>query len=341
MKLCLIRALGVALLATVLARPAAWSAPLPDSHSQSPSLPKVFDKAVPETVQDLKEIQDHVKGLLPKLVPATVGLRIGGSSGSGVILKDGYILTAGHVSGKPDQDVQIILHDGKKIKGKTLGANRGIDSGMIKITDEGEFPYAEMGDITDLKKGAWCLAIGHPNGFQTGRSPVVRLGRVLETNKSFLRSDCTLVGGDSGGPLFDMTGKVIGVHSRIGSPITANIHVPVDTYRESWDRLAKGEVWGDGLFGPKTRNSDAYLGVRRDPDTKEYRILQVAEDSPAEKAGLRVGDVLLAMDGTKVLSTEDLTRFLGRKQPGAQVALQVQRGEQVLDLKVILTKRQD
>jgi serine protease Do len=191
-----------------------------------------------------------------------------------------------------------------------------------------------------LKKGAWCLAIGHPNGFQTGRSPVVRLGRVLETNKSFLRSDCTLVGGDSGGPLFDMTGKVIGIHSRIGNPITANIHVPVDTYRESWDRLAKGEVWGNTLFGSKTP-SDAYLGVRRDPDSKDYRIEQVAENSPAEKAGLRVGDVLLAIDGTKILSTEDLTRFLSRRQPGAQVGLQVLRGAQTLDLKVTLIKRPD
>jgi serine protease Do len=333
-----VRTMSVVLLALLMVPAAARSAP-PAATSESLSLPGVFDKAVPENVQDLKAIQDHVKQLLPKTVPVTVGLRIGGASGSGVIVsKDGYILTAGHVSGKEGQDVQILLHDGKTLKGKTLGANRGIDSGMIKITQEGEYPFAEMAENAELKKGAWCLAIGHPGGFQKGRSPVVRLGRVLETNKGFLRTDCTLVGGDSGGPLFDMHGRVIGIHSRIGNAITANIHVPVETYRESWDKLAAGEVWGSTLFGPRVA-SDTYLGVRRDPDAKEYRIELVAPESPAEKAGLRVNDVILSIDGKKIVTTDDLTRFLGGKKAGNQIAVLVQRGDANLTLNATLIKR--
>jgi serine protease Do len=339
MKLSSIRALAVILAAALIALPATWSAPLPPSAATTAPLPKAFDKTVPETVQDLKEIEAHVKKLLPKLVPVTVGLRIGGSSGSGVIIsKDGYILTAGHVSGKPDQDVVIIMHDGKQLKGKTLGANRGIDSGMIKITGDDEYEHAEMAE-GDVKKGSWCLAIGHPGGFQKGRSPVVRLGRILETNSGFVRSDCTLVGGDSGGPLFDMNGRVIGIHSRIGNPITANIHVPVATYRDTWDKLAQSEVWGNAFFGGKAQ-SDAYMGIRRDPDSNNYRIQVVAAESPAEKAGLRVDDVLLTIDGTKIMSTDDLTNFLSRKRPGNVVALQVQRGEDTLTIKLTLAKRE-
>lgn len=314
-------------------------------------LPQVFDKAVPESVKDLKEIEAHVKKLLDKVIPATVGLRIGGSSGSGVIIdKDGTVLTAAHVSGKPDQDVQIILHDGKKLKGKTLGGNRGIDSGMLKITDPGPFPFVDMGTSSDLKKGNWCMAIGHPNGFQTGRAPVVRLGRILEidkrTDKGFIRSDCTLVGGDSGGPLFDMYGKVIGIHSRIGGPITANIHVPVDTFVETFDRLAKGEIWGDALFGgkkggPKKTGGDAYLGIKVDPNAKDCRLQFVNPDSPAGRAGLMADDVIISIDGKKIASSVDFDNVLRGKQPGNLIALEVRRGEDHLSMKITLSKRAD
>ncbi|MCL6480244.1 MAG: trypsin-like peptidase domain-containing protein, partial [Firmicutes bacterium] len=84
----------------------------------------------------------------------------------------------------------------------------------------------------------------------------VRLGRVQWRNENLIRTDCTLVGGDSGGPLFDMHGKVIGIHSRIGPSLATNLHVPVNTYRQTWDRLAQGEVWGG-------RNSRGAVGTRR------------------------------------------------------------------------------
>src|SRR5207248_6192434 len=131
-------------------------------------------------------------------------------------------------------------------------------SGLIKITENGKkWPFAEMSDSAKLKKGQWCLSLGHPGGFRRGRAPVVRLGRVLKFDTTLIQTDCTLVGGDSGGPLFDMEGKVIGIHSRIGGAITANVHVPADTYTETWDRLVKGEALGGGAFA---RATDARLG---------------------------------------------------------------------------------
>jgi serine protease Do len=302
-------------------------------------LPAVFKKQVPEGPKDLLEIQKHVQALVKKLQPATVGLKIGAAQGSGVIIsKEGHVLTAGHVSGTPGREAIIVLADGRKLKGKTLGRNGTIDSGLVQITEKAEFPYVDMGNSGELKNGDWCMAIGHPGGVKPGRSPVVRLGRVLFSDKSLVRSDCALVGGDSGGPLFDMHGKVIGIHSRIGPFITANIHVPVDTYRETWDKLAAAEEWGSGpFFGSK--QADVYMGVMLEFDKKNGKIKVIAPNSPAERAGLKVDDVIAQIDGKAVASQDEVNSVLRRRRPNDEVTLQVLRGEESLTIKLKLEKR--
>lgn len=212
-------------------------------------LPPVLKKATPQNAEELREFEKHVQKVIEKVMPAVVGVRVGPGQGSGVIVReDGTILTAGHVSGNPNQNAVVILPNGKTLKGKTLGRNNQIDSGMMKIVDEGKYPFLEMGKSSELKVGQWVIAIGHPGGFRPNRTPVVRVGRILFVSPFLIRTDCTLVGGDSGGPLFDMQGRVIGIHSRIGGQaITENIHVPVDTYHQTWDKLAKGESWGPPL----------------------------------------------------------------------------------------------
>ncbi|HEY7152442.1 MAG TPA: trypsin-like peptidase domain-containing protein [Gemmataceae bacterium] len=297
------------------------------------SRPAAFDKPVPQTVQDLRIIQERVKKVVAKVSPATVGIRFGNNAGSGVIVsKDGYVLTAGHISGKADRRVTVILPDGRRLKAKTLGSNGDYDSGMIRITDEGDWPFVEMGDSEKLKKGDWCLALGHPDGYKPGRSPVLRLGRVLSLRKKTIRTDCALVGGDSGGPLFDLSGKVIGIHSRIGSGLSFNIHVPVDTYRETWDRLVKGEVWGP------TR---PYIGVILTPDAKECRIAEVKKGSPAEKGGLQPDDVVLRCDKKKIGDLEGLIDLIGRHKPGDELSLEVRRGTEIVNLKVVVGNREE
>jgi S1-C subfamily serine protease len=217
-----------------------------DENKPPLPLPAVLSKVAPENVEDLRALEKHVQKVLERVLPSVVGVRVGAGQGSGVIVsEDGLILTAGHVSGSANLKAVIHLPDGKELKGKTLGRRRDIDSGMMKITTEGKYPFLEMGKSSELKKGQWVIAVGHPGGFRANRTPVVRLGRILFVNGSLIRTDCSLVGGDSGGPLFDMQGRVIGIHSRIGpGEITENIHVPIDTFRDTWDRLAKGEVWG-------------------------------------------------------------------------------------------------
>jgi serine protease Do len=304
---------------------------------ENPSL-AALEKPAPESIEDLQAIQARVREVVQKVLPCTVAVRVGGASGSGVIIReDGYVLTAGHVSSQADREVTLILPDGRRLKGKTLGVNHGIDSGLIKITEEGKWPFAEMGKAADLKKGQWCVAAGHPGGYKTGRTPVVRLGRVLNISDRFVQTDCALVGGDSGGPLFDMQGRVIGIHSRIGNSMTSNLHVPVDTYRETWDRLAKAEVWGGrpGGRGP----GGAGLGLQTDSDSKNCRVSEVTPGTPAEKAGFKVHDVITKFDGQKIGTSEELRGQIGRKRPGDEVIVEVLRGEEVVSLKLVIGRR--
>jgi serine protease Do len=306
----------------------------------TPPLPPALTKEVPESVEDLRAIQKQVRTVLAKVLPCTVGVRIGGGSGSGVIVSaDGYVLTAGHVSGQPDRPATIIFPDGRQVKGKTLGRNQGIDSGLVQITDKGPWPYAEMGKSGDVKSGDWCIATGQPGGYRAGRTPVVRLGRVLGRTDMLVRTDCALVGGDSGGPLFDLQGKVIGIHSRIGNDITANIHVPVDTYRETWDRLAKGEAWGRGIGGFNT-GPQPYLGVEGDPDAKICKLVRITPGSAAEKAGLKKNDVVTRFGDKSIGSFDDLRRQIAQRKPGEEVTLEVQRGEDTMTLRIRLGKRE-
>ncbi|MGH7129376.1 MAG: S1C family serine protease, partial [Planctomycetaceae bacterium] len=243
----------------------------------------VLEKAVPETVEDLRVIESITQRLAEKIAPVTVGLSIGRAQGSGVIIsEDGYVLTAAHVSGPPGRKVSIILHDGRKVEGVTLGLNPVIDAGMIQITTEGDWPHAEMADADDVAVGDWCVATGHPGGYQDDRSAVLRLGRVVSLGENVIQTDCTLVGGDSGGPLFDMQGRVIGINSRIGVNTDWNFHVPVAAYHDGWDKLIASEEWSERVPG-------AILGVNGEDHEKGCRVTRVAPGYPAEEAGLQEG----------------------------------------------------
>jgi serine protease Do len=218
---------------------------------QAADEPRPAIKSVPEGLDDLRALEKRVQEVVAKVTPSVVSLVAGPSSGSGVIVRDGLVLTAGHVSGQPDRDISIILPDGKRLKGKALGRNQSVDSGMVKITQEGTWPAVEIGKSFDLKKGQWVLTIAHPGGFRANRTPVVRLGRVLAVDAFVIQTDCPLVGGDSGGPLFDLDGKLVGINSRIGSAINQNFHVPADSFLSTWSRLARGESWGEALGAPQ------------------------------------------------------------------------------------------
>jgi serine protease Do len=339
------RGIVPACLATIVLSLAGWRAISSSDVTGAPSLlkvtpatnenlPEAMRKDVPASVADLKSIESRVKEVVGRVSPAVVAVRIDGATGSGVIISaDGYVLSAAHVCNEPNHDVRFFFPDGRTARGKTLGTNHDSDAGLMKITDEGPWPHAEVGDLERASPGDWVVAMGHPGGFDRQRSIVARLGRVIRLG-SMLQTDCTIISGDSGGPLFDMYGRVIGIHSRISESAAANFHVPIDAYSGAWARLVKGENWGGRRPG-----SRSFVGARGVDHPEGCRLDRVEEDGPAFKAGLKTGDIVRKVNGDKINDYESFRQSIARSQPGDEIELDVKRDDQQLTVKVTVETR--
>ncbi|GIW93031.1 MAG: hypothetical protein KatS3mg110_1072 [Pirellulaceae bacterium] len=309
-----------------------------------PQLVEVYGNRRPPEPADLPLMDAHQRELVERLRPCVVALQIGDAQGSGVVVSpDGLILTAAHVVQSPRRPVRIIFADGRQAEGVTLGMDRDTDAGMVRITrrrgrgqndaSSDPYPYAPVGDSAALEPGQWVLALGHPGGYQPGRKPVARIGRVLSVTDHTIVTDGPLVGGDSGGPLFTMTGEVVGIHSRIGRSLSANMHVATKSFQANWDRLVAGEIWGEVPRGAP------YIGVRGDPDVEEARIAEVEPGQPADKAGIQVGDVVVKFDGQEVKTFSDLAKLVSECEPGEVVKVVVRRGEELVELELVIGRR--
>jgi len=297
-----------------------------------------FDGHVPDSIADLKAMQQRVQRVIKQVLPTTVAVQVGSAQGSGVIISpEGFVLTAAHVAGKPKQVAWLVLSDGRRVRGETLGVYRTLDAGLIHIVQpahNGEWPHAEMGDSSKVAPGQWCLAAGHPGGIQENRPPVVRLGRILSRHSDHaIKTDCTLIGGDSGGPLFDLNGKVIGVNSRIGNPLNVNLHVPVSTFRHEWDRLAHGDWWG---HAPEQQ---PFIGVQGKPEATDATIARVFPGTPAAATGLRPGDLVLRFAGSRVEDFAGLQALVSEQEPGQHVKIVVRRNGETLTLDLVVGDR--
>ena len=203
-----------------------------------------FTRTVPRNTADLRAIQDAAARVADHLTRCTVGIQLGPAHASGVIVsKDGYVLTAAHVVARPGLAVQIRLWNGRQVAGRTLGMNPDVDGGLIRITSRRTWSHVPLVPRSEAPKpGDWCLALGHPGGYHPDRSAPVRLGRVISADDYVIRSDCPIQGGDSGGALFDLEGRVTGIHSRISEDLTVNLHVPSATFQDTWDQLKAARV---------------------------------------------------------------------------------------------------
>jgi serine protease Do len=190
-----------------------------------------------------------------------------------------------------------------------------------------------MADAKTVKPGQWIVVTGHPGGYQRGRKAVVRIGRITSANAEVIVTDCTLIGGDSGGPIIDMNGYVVGINSRIGRRLSTNMHVPVATYHEHWLRLSKGDVWGN------PPNGRPYIGVRGEVDGKEARVVELVSGQAGEKSGLEVGDIILSFDRQAVSSFAVLQELVSQTAPGETIRLRIRRGERELVLGIQIGRR--
>ena len=206
--------------------------------------------------------------------------------------------------------------------------NDGDDVDVVEAAfEEGDlpfFPYLDMGISDDLKDGQWVIAVGHPGGLDEKRGMVVRVGRIINQRDSAIRTDCTLVGGDSGGPLVDMDGNLIAIHSRIGSRLQDNLHVPVDVFSDTWDRLISGYKIGES----------GKLGVTINP--RSTLVSDLAKGGPASRGGLHVGDIIKAIGDTVVTTRSEIGDALAEHYPYEKVTVTVRRGSNDVELVVML-----
>lgn len=336
----------------------------------------------PAHAESLKDRQLRVLETVTKVGPAVVAIT-GSSregmmgSGSGVIVsKDGLILTAGHVLAATGTDLLITLPGGREVKGKSLGRDMNRDAALAQITEPGDYPFVEMAPADSAEAGEWVLALGHPGGYDPQRGAPLRVGRLWEADtKAYFRSDCTVSGGDSGGPLFDLEGRVVGIHSSISQNLSENRHVPIGVFHKEMERMKSGEVWGrlsklmPGMRDPEEReerkprtkpNEDkpapgsprkepapqaapakgkVYLGVQLDPveGGRGAVVYEVVDGSPASKAGLELEDVILKVDGAVIGEPGDLADKVRGSKAGDKLKLTIRRGSEEKELEVTLS----
>lgn len=328
-------------------------------------LAEVLGEGQPDSVDELRLLQDQVRRVVELARPVTVSVEMGGSVGSGVVISaDGLVLTAGHVCGEPNQRVWVRFPDNSRVRGLSLGVNHEVDSGLVRITqppsklieqrtagaaasdngsaesgppiaaDATEWPHVPLAE-QEAQPGDWVVGLGQPNGFVSGRAPPVRLGRVLTRRGSAITTDVTLVGGDSGGPLLNLRGEVVGIHSKIGQRITSNYHVTAGAFRKEWDRLVEGRMTG-APEGEDAADWRPMIGLAVRSDEGRLKVTQVFSGGAGEAAGLQVGDELVRVGEEPIASIEELNRAVSAMQPYDRTRLGVRRDGKPVELEVWL-----
>jgi len=263
--------------------------------------------------RDLTEVAERCRA-------ATVGIVIpGGSMGSGVIVsEDGLVMTAAHVLPEAGGDVVIVTADGKQLQAKALGVNRTVDSGFAKITEPGPYPTAPIAEAGTVWEGDWVIAFGHGGGVQTDRPTPMRLGRALHISSDtspirWITTDCTVISGDSGGPLFDLEGNVIGIHSNIGMSVLVNRHVPISAYHAQWDQLHKPVEFNQ----PPAPAQPLIPGLDLLPDAIERQIARRLNDG--DEALRKTLEANRDADGRIDMSPEEVAEMLGQESALQQI----------------------
>lgn len=301
-------------------------------------------KKAPESQADVMAIQEALQAALPRAKAATVCIDIGEGSGSGVIVsKDGLVMTAAHVSGGVGKDVKVIMPDGTELKAETLGLMAETDAALIRITERpeggGDFPFVDVNKTDQAKLGDWIFSLGHSGGFDKERGVVVRLGRLVRVANTTIQTDGALIGGDSGGPLFDMEGRLIGIHSRVGPQIPVNMHVPVAVFLDGWENMMKSEFVGEGPFAEKPKKGSGFLGVATKDVDGGVEVTKIGEGSPAKEAGLKEGDLLLTFNGEKLSTREGMKALLAEMAEGDKLTLEIRRDGKPETITLRLAKR--
>jgi serine protease Do len=267
------------------------------------------------------------------------------SLGSGVIVDpSGIALTNAHVI-EGATEIEVVTAEGKKYKARVLGADTKSDLAVIRLQDGSAFPAARLGDSDQIEVGDWVLAIGSPFGFtQTVTAGIISAkGRVLGQGPfdDFLQTDAAINPGNSGGPLVSMTGEVIGINtaiaSRTGGSMGIGFAIPINLAKKIYTELtARGKVtrgWLGVSVQPLTAELAQSFGAREDGGVL---VADVMEGSPAEKGGVKSGDIIVDFNGKRVTAPSDLQRAVGLTGPGSSAKVRILRDkvERTLEVRI-------
>jgi len=258
-------------------------------------------------------------------------------AGSGFFISaDGYIVTNNHVVADATE-ITVVLSDKRELTARLIGRDEATDLAVIKV-DGGNFPFVSFEEAAKPRVGDWVIAIGNPFGLGgTATAGIVS----AESRSSFdnttpytdyLQIDAAINRGNSGGPTFDIYGRVIGVNSAIYSPtgnsVGIGFAIPASIAKPITDRLMRGEKIERGYLGVTIGNLDPFresMGLAE--GTKGALINDVTPGGPADKAGLRAGDVVLSLNGRAIEGSNELTRQVGQAQAGDMLRLEILRDE--------------
>ncbi|MBW2475486.1 MAG: DegQ family serine endoprotease [Deltaproteobacteria bacterium] len=264
------------------------------------------------------------------------------SLGSGFIIsQDGYILTNDHVVDGADE-IKVKLSDGREFAGEIRGLDPKLDLALIKIDAGEDLPVAKLGDSEEIKIGEWVMAIGNPFGLeQTVTVGIVSAkGRVIGAGPydDFIQTDASINPGNSGGPLFNMQGEVIGINTAIvaqGQGI--GFAIPVDMAKQIIPQLRDEGRVTRGWLGVTVQALNKELAESFALDTTHGALVnEVIEDSPADKAGLKRGDIIVEYDGKQVDELNDLPRLVAATPVDETVKVKVFRDgkERTINVKI-------
>jgi serine protease Do len=268
-------------------------------------------------------------------------------TGSGFIIKpNGYILTNEHVV-RGAQKLTVTLFGGKKFTGKVIGVDAATDLAVVKI-EATKLPSVVMGNSDQLEPGQWVVAIGNPYGLHdTVTAGIISaLGRSLEdpdVHGNLIQTDAAINPGNSGGPLIDLSGQVIGINEAIvANAQSIGFAIPINTAAKIADELIKhGKVqrqagpWlGVGLTEINQQIAE-YYGL----NSQDGAIIQVFSDTPADKAGLRDGDIIKEINRQKIATPNDVLKFMKKAKVGQKIEILIYREGKLLVFKVELAEK--
>ncbi len=271
------------------------------------------------------------------------------SSGSGfVVSPEGYILTNNHVISEADE-IKVVLNGKDEYKAEIAVADPATDVAVLKITGEKPFPYVTMGDSDEIMTGDWVMAIGNPFGYL---DHTVTVGVISAKNRekitgatyeNFLQTDAAINFGNSGGPLVDIYGRVVGINTAIsaqGSGI--GFAVPINFAKKVYDDFIEyGEIrrgWIGVTIEDVTPEKAKELGLA---STEGALVKSVSKGDPADQAGIQVDDFLIAIDGELMESASHLTRVVASKEIGEPIDVKFIRGGKEMTATIIPGKRSD